>query len=82
MLDDLHPDAIRAWYMVSQGFKVALQVASECVEAGILAPGSHVISLGGSSRGVDTAIAVQIYGYTDLFKAKVIEIICMPLNKG
>ena len=73
------PDIANAWRTVSQGFKVALQVASMCVDTGLLKPGSHVISIGGSSHGADTAIAAQAYGYTDVLRSNVTEIIAMPM---
>jgi hypothetical protein len=78
LIDDLQPDIVNAWRIVSQGFKVALQVASMCVELGMLEPGAHVISLGGSSRGADTAVALHAYGHANLFDCKVTDVICMP----
>ncbi len=78
MLDDLRPDVVNAWRIVSQGFKVALQVAAMCVETGLLKAGAHVISLGGSGRGADTAVAVRAFGHEDLFRMRVTEIIAMP----
>ena len=78
MLDSQRPDIVNSWRTVSQGFKVALQVASMCVDTGLLKPGDHVISIGGSSRGADTAIAVQICGFDDILKSNVTEIIAMP----
>lgn len=78
LLDSERPDIVNAWRTVSQGFKVALQVASMCVDTGLLKPGDHVISVGGSGQGADTAIAVQTYGYTDVLKSNVTEIIAMP----
>jgi len=78
LLDTERPDIIKAWRTVSEGFKVALQVASMCVDTGLLEPGAHVISLGGSGRGADTAIAVQTYGYKEVLKSNVTEIIAMP----
>ena len=78
LLDSERPDIVNAWRTVSQGFKVALQVASMCVDTGLLKPGAHVISIGGSGEGADTAIAVQTYGYVDVLKSNVIEIIAMP----
>ena len=78
LLDSERPDIVNAWRMVSQGFKVALQVASMCVDTGLLEPGDPVIAIGGSGKGADTAVAVQIYGRADVFKSNVIEIIAMP----
>lgn len=78
MLSSEHPDIVNAWRTVSQGFKVALQVASMCVDTGLLKPGDRVISIGGSGRGADTAIAVQTFGYNEVLKSNVTEIIAMP----
>ena len=78
LLDSERPDIVNAWRTVSQGFKVALQVASMCVDTGLLKPGAHVISIGGSGRGADTAIAVETCGYTNVLESNVTEIIAMP----
>lgn len=78
MLDSERPDIVNAWRTVSQGFKVALQVASMCVETGLLKACDYVISIGGSGEGADTVIAVQTYGYADVLKSNVTEIIAMP----
>lgn len=80
LLDSERPDIVSAWRSMSQGFKVALQVASMCVDTGLLKPGALVISIGGSGTGADTAIAVRIYGYEDVLKSNVTEIIAMPSN--
>ena len=78
MLSRDHPDIVNAWRTVGQGFKVALQVASMCVDTGLVITGAHVISMGGSSRGADTAVAVKIQGYDTVLKSIVTEIIAMP----
>ena len=78
LIDRPRSDIVDAWRCVSQGFKVALQVASQCVDTGLLEAGAHVISLGGSDQGADTAVAVRTYGTEEIFKSKVTEIIAMP----
>ena len=78
MLSTDHPDIVNAWRVVSQGFKVAIQMAAMCVDTGVIQAGDHVISLGGSSRGSDTAIAVIAQGTANVLKSKVTEIIAMP----
>jgi uncharacterized protein len=82
LLDRERPDIVNAWRTVSQGFKVALQVASMCVDTGLLKPGDHVIAVGGSGRGADTAVAVETHGYQDVLKSNVTEIIAMPSHKA
>ncbi|MBN2309849.1 MAG: hypothetical protein JXR94_12820 [Candidatus Hydrogenedentes bacterium] len=79
MLDTHRPDIVNAWRTMSQGFKVALQVASMCVDLGMLDAGAHVIALGGSGEGADTAVAVHTYGYDDVLKSNVTGIIAMPV---
>ncbi|MFH0963849.1 MAG: pyruvate kinase alpha/beta domain-containing protein [Planctomycetota bacterium] len=78
ILDSERPDIADAWRTLSQGFKVAMQVASMCVDTGLLQAGSHVISIGGTGWGADTAIAVETYGYADVLRSNVTEIIAMP----
>ena len=78
LLDSERPDIVNAWRTVSQGFKVALQVASMCVDTGLLKAGAHVISIGGSGRGADTAVSIQTHGYADVLNSNITEIIAMP----
>lgn len=78
LLDTDRPDIVNAWRTVSQGFKVALQVASMCVDTGLLEAGACVISVGGTGRGADTAVVVQTHGYGDVLRSNVTEIIAMP----
>ncbi len=74
------PQSVKAWRCISQRFKVTLQVAAQCVDTGLLEPGALVISLGGSSHGTDTAVALRAYGADDVFKIKVIEIIAIETS--
>ena len=78
MLGEDRPDIVNAWRVVSQGFKVAVQMAAMCVDTGMIEAGALVISLGGSSRGADTAIVVRPQGTANVLKSKVVEIIAMP----
>ena len=81
MLDSGHPEIVNAWRTVSEGFKVALQVSSMCVDAGLLKPGSRVIGVGGSGTGADTAIVLKTYGSRAVLKSRVQEIIAMPAGR-
>ena len=44
----------------------------------IISRNSVVESNGGTNEGGDTAIAVETYGYKEVFKSNVTEIISMP----
>lgn len=78
LLDEGRPDIVNAWRVVSQGFKVALQTASMCVDTGLLSKGALVIAAGGTGSGADTAIVVEIQGYATVLESNVVEIIAMP----
>jgi len=78
LLDTERPDIVNAWRAVSHGFKVALQVASMCVDTGLLPDGAEVIAIGGSGTGADTAILVETHGYDQVLSSNVKEIIAMP----
>ncbi len=80
-IDSERPDIVNAWRILSRGFKVAMQCASMCVDTGMIKEGSAVIALGGRVQGVDTAIAVEIYGYEKILTSNVIEIIALPQKR-
>ena len=78
LLDEDRPDVVNAWRVLGQGFKVALQIASMCVDTGLIESGTEVVALGGSGRGADTAVVLTPSGYEAVLKSNVIEIIAMP----
>lgn len=78
LLDNDRPDIVDAWRVLGQGLKVALQVASMCVDTGLVESGAEVIALGGTGRGADTAVVLTTHGYEDVLKSKVKEIIAIP----
>ncbi|HIJ72888.1 MAG TPA: hypothetical protein HPP83_02195 [Candidatus Hydrogenedentes bacterium] len=78
LVDEERPDIVNAWRVVSQGFKVALQAASMCVDTGLVEDGAVVMAAGGTSSGADTAIVVQTRGHADILRSNVLEIIAMP----
>lgn len=77
-LDTTHPDIVAAWRVVSQGFKVALQVAAICVDLDLVEAGTDVIALGGSGKGADTAVLLTAQSTENALKMNVKEIIAMP----
>ncbi|MCP4177995.1 MAG: hypothetical protein GY756_09530 [bacterium] len=80
-LDSERSDIVNAWRTISSGFKVAIQVASMCVDTGMINPGANIIALGGTVHGSDTAITAEIYGYEDILKTNITGIIAMPTAK-
>ena len=65
-------------YLFRQGMKVACEVACMAVDAGLVRVGEEVISIGGTSKGSDTAIVINPTNIRDFFNVKIREIICKP----
>ncbi len=78
LLDEDRPDIVNAWRVLGQGFKVALQVASMCVDTALIESSAKVVAIGGTGNGADTAVALTIRGYEDVLKSKINEIIAIP----
>jgi hypothetical protein len=74
-------------YAFGQGMKVAVEVALTAVSCGYVTPYEDVISVGGSSKGADTAIILRATYPASLFnkdpakRLEIREIIAMPLAK-
>lgn len=63
--------------LMGQGTKVAVEATVMAADAGALS-GADVIALGGSSRGVDTALVVKPAHGADFFALKIREVVCKP----
>ena len=61
-----------------QGTKVAVEITLMASDAGLVRTDEDVISLGGTSQGVDTALLIRPANSADFFDLKVKEIICKP----
>ena len=61
-----------------QGVKVAVEIALMAADAGLVRTDEDVISLGGTSQGVDAALVIQPANSADFFDLKVKEVICKP----
>jgi uncharacterized protein len=61
-----------------QGTKVAIELALMAADAGLVRTDEDVISVGGTGRGVDTALVLQPANSADFFKLRVKEVICKP----
>lgn len=63
---------------ISEGFKVAIEVAIMAADFGAIPTTEDVIALGGKAKGVDTAIVLRPCHQNSFFDLKVREILCMP----
>lgn len=73
--DDIVAHTLRIF---GQGMKVTCEIVAMAADAGLVKTDQDVISIGGSSRGADTAIVVQPANVADFFDLKVKEILCKP----
>jgi len=66
------------YYTFSQGMKVAVEVSLGAADAGLMPTDREAIAMGGTNRGLDTAIVLLPAYSTNFFEARVREIIAMP----
>ncbi len=63
--------------LFGQGTKVAVEVSIMAADAGTVT-GKDIIAIGGSSRGVDTALVIKPANQSNLFDLRIRELICKP----
>jgi hypothetical protein len=61
-----------------QGTKVAIEIALMAADAGLIRTDEDIISIGGTARGVDTALVLRGATTHTFFDLKVKEVICKP----
>jgi len=66
------------YYTLSQGTKVAVEIAVMAADAALIPIDKDVIAIAGSDTGADTALVIQPAYSTDFFSLKVREIIAKP----
>ncbi len=64
--------------MLSQGVKVAVEIAVMALDAGLIPYGEPVIAVGGTGRGADTALVIKPSHAKSIFDTQILEIICKP----
>ena len=69
--------------LFSSGTKIAIEVAVMATDAGAVEAGETVITLGGTFKGLDTALVVKTaYSYDIFTDFEVLELIAKPLHPG
>lgn len=66
--------------MFGHGTKVAVECAVMALDAGLIGYMESVIALGGSGRGVDTAIVIRASHAASILDCKIDRIICKPIT--
>jgi len=65
--------------MFSQGMKVAVEIAAEATDAGLVKTNEEIISIAGTGRGADNALVVKPANSRNLFDMKIRKILAKPL---
>lgn len=63
--------------LMGQGLKVAVEISLMAADAGVLS-GMDIVAIGGSGKGVDTAVVIKPTHQSRFFDLKIREIICKP----
>ncbi|MGB9845289.1 pyruvate kinase alpha/beta domain-containing protein [Methanothermobacter tenebrarum] len=64
--------------MVSQGFKVCVEITIMAADAGLIPMDREIIAIGGTAQGVDTALVVSPAHMNNVFDLRIHEIIAIP----
>src|SRR6056297_1347648 len=64
----------------SQGTKVLFEDMIMAADAGLIPIHEEIVSVGGTGRGLDTAMVIKTVHASELFDAAVERIICLPLK--
>lgn len=64
--------------LFSQGIKVCVEISIMAADAGLIPTDKEVIAIGGTAKGVDTAMVLQPAHMSNFFDLKINEIIAMP----
>lgn len=65
--------------MFGQGVKVAVEISTMALDAGLIPYDEDIIAIGGSKNGADAAVIIKPAHASSIFDTKVKEIICKPL---
>ncbi|MBM4240788.1 MAG: hypothetical protein FJ150_03890 [Euryarchaeota archaeon] len=64
--------------MFSQGIKVCVEITIMAADAGLIPMDSEIIAIGGTAKGVDTAVVLKAAHMNNFFDLRIHEIIAMP----
>lgn len=68
--------------ILSQGFKVCIEIATMAAEAGLASIDEDVVVVAGEGRGSDTVIVLSPAYADDIFSTKIKEIVCIPRGRS
>jgi hypothetical protein len=76
LFDEVVANTLRIF---GEGMKVACEIALMAADAGMIRTDDDAIAMGGTGKGLDTALVLRPANSQDFFDLKVKEILCKPL---
>ena len=64
--------------MLCQGIKVVVEIGSMALDAGAITYGGDIVCMGGTGKGLDTAVVMKPAHANIIFETNIHEILCMP----
>ena len=78
LVSDMGEIIANTYRTLSAGIKVVAEITLMAADAGLVRTDENIIVVTGSNRGLDTAAVVRPANSRDLFKLRIIEILCKP----
>jgi len=78
-VDYQYPDEVKnAFRRFGQGTKVAVELTLIASQVEIVESGAEVVALGGSAKGLDTALVIKAVTSDEFYELEIFEILCKP----
>jgi len=78
-VDYHYPDEVKnAFRRFGQGTKVAVEITLIAAQEEIVELGAEVVALGGSAKGLDTALVIKAATSDEFYELEICEILCKP----
>jgi len=78
-VDYQYPDDVKnAFRRFGQGAKVAVEITLIAAQEEVVEPGTEVVALGGSGKGLDTALVIMPAKSDEFSELEIREILCKP----
>lgn len=78
-VDYYYPDEVKnAFRRFGQGTKVAVEITLIAAQEEIVEPGTELVALGGSAKGLDTALVIKAATSDEFYELEICEILCKP----
>jgi hypothetical protein len=78
-VDYHYPDEVKnAFRRFGQGTKVAVEISLIAAQEDVVELGTEVVALGGSAKGLDTALVIKAATSDEFYELEICEVLCKP----